>query len=73
MKNVGWILGALLLALTPVLGAAPSWAFFATPIGVAALASAIGGVLVAAFKVDGASVIAKVTGNGKTPIPPDVN
>lgn len=73
MKNIGWMIGSLFLVLAPVIAAAPNWAWFASPVGVSALLASVGGVLVAAFKIDGASVIAKVTGNGKQPLPPDVN
>lgn len=51
MKNVGWFVGALALVLGPLMAAAPTWEWFATPLGVGSVISAIGGVLGAAFGV----------------------
>ena len=73
MKSLGWFAAAFALTLGPLIAAAPSWAWFATPPGTGALLLSIGGVLAAAFGVDRSAVVAKITGNGKQPLPPDVN
>lgn len=51
MRSAGWFFAALVLVGGPLVAAAPSWGWFATPAGAGAALIALGGVLGAAFGV----------------------
>lgn len=71
--SFGWFIAALVMVGGPLVAAAPSWGWFATPAGAGAALVALGGVLGAAFGVNGSGFVARITGNGSQPVPKDVN